>query len=92
MAKAIGSSEMSSIIKYGTEQFRKEQNRRAIMRVFEEATYNRQGFAQATHEIVNRGIDKSGRGFIVFLEKEKTLTLLEKALNLLKRSVTKFGA
>ena len=89
MVKAMGASEGNSMIKYGSEQFKKELNRRAIVRVFEKATYNKQGFAQATHEIVTRGKDTFGRGFIVFLEKAPSLTLFEKTLNLLRRIVTK---
>ena len=60
-----------------------------ILFTFENATYNKQGFAQATHDAM-RMVDRFGKTQkIMFFPKLSSQTMLEKSLNLLKRVITK---
>ncbi|MBE7711720.1 MAG: hypothetical protein E7Z92_06230 [Cyanobacteria bacterium SIG31] len=89
MVNAISSSTFKSMVNRGTEQLMKEHNRRAIAQVFEKATYNRQGFAQATHDVA-RMADRYGKvqGW-TFFPKLKQPGLLQKSLKFIARIITK---
>jgi hypothetical protein len=89
MVNAISSSLVNSMVGKGTKTLVNEANRRAIAKVFENATYNKQGFAQATHDAL-RMVDRFGKTQkIMFFPKLSSQTILEKSLNLLKRVITK---
>ena len=78
MVNAISSSLVNSMVGKGTKTLVNEANRRAIAKVFENATYNKQGFAQATHDAF-RMVDSCGKTQkITLLPKFKTPAFLEK--------------
>ena len=90
MVNAISTSKFNSMVKRGTDELMKEHNRRAITQVFENAVYNKQGFAQATHVVGGRAYNKSGhvvKAAIMPILEFQPQSLLKKSVNFLAKLV-----
>ena len=87
MTMVVSDSWVNSRAKQAIDCIMAEHNRRSIANVFENAKYNKEGFAEATHYAA-RMVDKLGKTQkVAFLPKVQPKTLLSKLGGCLKNLI-----